>query len=61
MTIDMTFEAREKIFRKEEYEEGLAEGKINTLISLVKNKAIDIATAAGYAGMPIEEFKKLLV
>jgi len=73
MAIDMTFEAREKIFRKEEYEEGLAEGKaegkaeglvegsINTLISLVEDKAIDIVTAAKHAGMKVEEFEKLLV
>ena len=46
MTLDMTFEAREKIIRQEEYEAGEAAGRLMTLIKLIakkvgKNKSLE--------------------
>ena len=64
MTIDMTFEAREKIFRKEEYEEGILKGKIEgrllQLIELVKDGLLNVSDAASRAGMTVDEFQDAL-
>ena len=76
MTIDMTFEAREKIAREEEYndgfsdgfndgkaegkEEGKEEGRILQLIELVRDGLLKITDAADKAGMTTEEFELLL-
>ena len=66
MTIDMTFEAREEIIRKEERAEGRAEGKAEggreMLITLVKNLLSDGRTpeeAAAILHYPIEEVLKI--
>lgn len=64
MTLDMTFEAREKIFRKEEYEdgfaEGKAEGKAEAYINLLKEGLITANVAAEKMGCSVEEAKKYM-
>ena len=64
MTIDMTFEAREEIIKRNAHErgreEGRAEGGREMLISLVNEGVLDIATAAMKAGMKVEDFEKFL-
>ena len=70
MTIDMTFEAREEIIRKEERAEGRAEGREEgrteggreMLITLVKNLLSDGRTPEETAAIlhyPIEEVLKI--
>ena len=68
MTIDMTFEAREKIAREEEYNDGFSDGfndgfndgKLKQLIELVRDGLLKATDAASRAGMTEEEFKKLV-
>ena len=58
--IDMTFEAREKIFRKEEREEGRAEGKLSTIAEFVKDGLCSVEEGARRAGMSIEDFTTIM-
>lgn len=60
MTIDMTFETRQKLFSKEAFEDGKAEGKAMILKALFKDGTITIEKAAEYADMSVDEFKKLI-
>lgn len=64
MTLDMTFEAREKIFRKEEYEDGFndgrAEGSSEAYIKLVKEGIITASVAAEHIGCTVEEVQQML-
>ena len=68
MTIDMTFETRQKLFTKEAYEDGKAEGieegkeegKAMLLKAMLKDGTITIEKAAEYAEMPVDEFKRLI-
>ena len=64
MTIDMTFETRQKLFTKEAFEdgkaEGKAEGKAMLLKAQIKDGLITIEKAAEYADMPVDEFKRLI-
>ena len=60
MTIDMTFETRQKLFTKEAYEDGKAEGKAMLLKAQIKDGLITIEKAAEYADMPVDEFKRLI-
>lgn len=39
-------------------EEGIKEGVLDTLISLVKDELLDINEAAKRANMPVEKFKE---
>ena len=66
MTIDMTFEAREEIIRKEEREQGREEGREEggreMLVTLVKNLLSDGRTPEETAAIlhyPIEEVLKI--
>ena len=65
MTLDMTFEAREKIFRKEEREEGLREGlkagEMRAYIHMYNKGVISAELAAEELGLSVEEFKKLQI
>ena len=76
MTIDMTFETRQKLFTKEAFEdgktegieegkalgktEGKEEGKAMLLKAMLKDGTITIEKAAEYAEMPVDEFKRLI-
>ena len=68
MTIDMTFETRQKLFTKEAYEdgkaegkeEGKAEGKAMLLKAMLKDGTITIEKAAEYADMSVDELKKVI-
>lgn len=53
MTIDMTFEAREKIFRKEEREEG----KLLAVIDFVKDGLCSVEEGARRVGMSVDAFE----
>lgn len=57
MTIDMTFERREEIIRRDERKEG----RLEVLLDLVRDGSIDIATAATKANMSVEKFETMLV
>lgn len=69
MTLDMTFEAREKIFRKEEREEGIQEGlreglkqgEARAYIHMFNKGLISAESAAEELGISVEEFKKLQI
>ncbi|MDO4966657.1 MAG: hypothetical protein Q4E51_08105 [Lachnospiraceae bacterium] len=64
MTIDMTFETRQKLFTKEAYEDGIAEGKEEgkamLLKAMLKDGTITIEKAAEYADMSVDELKKVI-
>ena len=60
MTIDMTFETRQKLFTKEAYEDGKAEGKAMLLKAQINDGLITIEKAAEYAEMPVDELKRLI-
>lgn len=48
------------LFREEGREEGVAKGKISTLIDLVKDNLLSLTDAAKKAGMSVEAFQKLM-
>lgn len=60
MTLDMTFEAREKIIRRDEFAAGKAEGKADILCKLVRENVITIETAAEQIGMSVDDFRKIM-
>ena len=60
MTIDMTFERREELIRRDERAEGFEEGKTMLLLAQVKDGEITTESAARRLGITEEEFKKLL-
>lgn len=68
MTIDMTYEAREKIFTKAAYEdgreegikEGIKEGKLLIAIDLVKDGVYSVEQGAEKAGISVEEFESVM-
>lgn len=60
MTLDMTFEAREKIIRRDEFAAGKAEGKVDILCKLLRENVITIETAAEQIGMSVEDFRKIM-
>ena len=76
MTIDMTFERREELIRRDERAEGISEGikqgleqgiqqgiqqgKIEQLIELTREGLLEAAGAAQKAGMTETEFEKFL-
>ena len=51
MTIDMTFETREKLFTKEAYEDG----KKNAYMEMYREGFIPADVAANHMGVPVEE------
>lgn len=53
-------EFNEEVFRNGIKEEGRAEGKIEELISLVKDKLLELDVAAQRCNMSVEDFSKLL-
>ena len=59
MTIDMTFETRQKLFTKEAYEDGKAEGKAMLLKAMLKDGTITIEKAAEGEGI-VDQGKKLV-
>jgi len=67
--LDYTWEKRERMIRKEEFEEGRAEGrtegraegKIGALIELIKDGSITKELAAEKMKMPVEEFEKCMM
>lgn len=56
MTLDMTFEAREKIIRQEEYQDGLIEGVLGTIFSFYYDEIIDYSTAVKRSNLTESEF-----
>ena len=60
MTIDMTFEAREKIIRRDEFAAGKAEGRLLAMISCVKDGLLSAEIGAQRVGMTLEEFTKAM-
>ena len=64
MTIDMTFERREALFRKEErelgHEEGLTQGRIEDIKNLMKNMHLGAKDAMAALGIEEEECEKYL-
>lgn len=56
MTIDMTFERREELIRRDERQEG----RLEVLLDLVREGSIDIVTAATKANMSVEKFETML-
>ena len=72
MTIDMTFERREELIRRDERAEGISEGikqgleqgiqqgKIEQLIELTRKGLLKVTDAAQNAGMTDKEFETLL-
>ena len=64
MTLDMTFEAREKMIRRDEFaagkDKGRAEGRLLEIISLVKDGLLPMDIAANRVGMTVVEFEKVM-
>ena len=72
MTIDMTFERREELIRRDEraegineglkqgLEQGIQQGKIEQSIELTREGLLEAASAAQKAGMTETEFETLL-
>ena len=64
MTLDMTFEAREKMIRRDEFaagkDKGIVEGRLLEIISLVKDGLLPMDIAANRAGMTVVEFEKVM-
>ena len=60
MIIDMTFERREELIRRDERQEGIQQGiqqgQQQLLIAMVKDGIIDIVSAAKYLDIPETEF-----
>lgn len=59
MAIDMTFEAREKIFRREEREEGREEGRIETIIKLLNEGTITLDIAINNLKVTPDELEEI--
>ena len=64
MTLDMTFEAREKMIRRDEFaagkDKGIVEGRLLEIISLVKDGLLPMDIAANRVGMTVVEFEKVM-
>lgn len=58
--LDYTFERREILIAEEAKEEGREEGKMEILISLVKDGLISVSDAALKAGMDEQQFKNMM-
>ena len=60
MTLDMTFEAREKLIERDAYNAGIEQGITQAIIGLVNDKLLQKSEAAKRLGMSEDEFTDLL-
>ena len=60
MTIDMTFEAREEIIRREEREQGIEQGNLTSLRNLMTNLKLSAEEALKAIGIAPEDNEKYL-
>lgn len=58
MTIDMTFEAREKLIKRDAYNDGVQDGRLFAIVDLVNDGTLTEEEGAEKVNMSVGDFKK---